>query len=55
MSQSGFMVPLTEVVEIQEATSIPTIYHKDLKTMANVVATTDMVSQVYPLLEAEKK
>lgn len=55
MSQSGFMVPLTEVVEIQEATSIPTIYHKDLKTMANVVATTDMVSQVYPLLEAREK
>lgn len=55
MSQSGFMVPLTEVVEIQESSSIPTIYHKDLKTMANVVATTDMVSQVYPLLDAREK
>ncbi len=55
MSKTGFMVPLTEVVEIQETTSLPTIYHKDLKTMANVVATTDMVSQVYPLLDAREK
>ncbi|MDD2698058.1 MAG: efflux RND transporter permease subunit [Arcobacteraceae bacterium] len=55
MSQTGFMVPLTEVVEIKETTSLPTIYHKDLKTMANVLATTDMVSQVYPLLDAREK
>lgn len=55
MNQSGMMVPLTEVVKIKEKNSLPTIYHKDLKTMANVVATTDMVSQVYPLLDAREK
>ena len=55
MNQSGMMVPLTEVVEIVEGDSMPTIYHKNLNTMTNVVATTDMVSQVYPLLEAREK
>ncbi len=52
MNSSGMMVPLMEVVELKATDSIQTIYHKDLKTMTNVVATTDMVSQVYPLLDA---
>jgi len=52
MNKKGMMVPLTEVVEIKEGKSNPMIYQKDLKTMVNVVAETDMVSQVYPLLEA---
>ena len=43
---------MTEVVEIKEIDSNPTIMHKDLSTMANVIAETDMVSQVYPLLDA---
>ena len=52
MNSTGMMVPLMEVVELKATDSIQTIYHKDLKTMTNVVATTDMVSQVYPLLDA---
>jgi multidrug efflux pump subunit AcrB len=55
MNKNGMMVPLTEMVEIKKIESTPTIYHKNLKTMVNVVATTDMVSQVYPLLEARDK
>jgi len=55
MNQKGMMVPLTEVVEIKEINSSPKIYHKDLKQMINVVATTDMVSQVYPLLDSRDK
>ncbi len=55
MNSSGMMIPLMEMIELKETKSIPTIYHKDLKTMANVVASTDMVSQVYPLLEARDK
>lgn len=55
MNSSGMMVPLMEVVELKATDSIETIYHKDLKTMTNVVATTDMVSQVYPLLDARTK
>jgi len=52
MNPRGMMIPLTEVVEIKEELSVPMIYHKNLKTMVNVIAETDMVSQVYPLLDA---
>ena len=55
MNSRGMMIPLTEVVEIQEELSVPMIYHKNLKTMVNVVAETDMVSQVYPLLDTRDK
>jgi len=55
MNKKGAMVPLTEVVDIVKTKSNPTIYHKDLKTMVNVVAECDMESQVYPLLEAREK
>jgi multidrug efflux pump subunit AcrB len=55
MNQKGMMVPLTEVVDIKEVSSNPTIMHKDLNRMVNVIAETDMVSQVYPLLDAREK
>jgi len=55
MNRKGMMVPLTEIVDIIKIKSTPTIYHKDLKTMVNVVAETDMESQVYPLLDAREK
>ncbi len=55
MNQKGMMVPLSEVVTIQKAPSLPMIMHKDLKRMVNVIAETDMVSQVYPLLDAREK
>jgi len=52
MNMKGMMVPLSEVVTIRESKSNSMIMHKDLSRMVNVVAETDMVSQVYPLLEA---
>ncbi len=55
MNKKGMMVPLTEIVDIIKIQSTPTIYHKDLRTMINVVAEADMESQVYPLLEAREK
>ena len=55
MNKKGMMIPLTEVVEIKEGKSKPMIYHKNLRTMVNVIAETDMVSQVYPLLDAREK
>ena len=54
MNKKGMMIPLTEIVTIQEDESKTMIYHKDLKTMVNVIAETDMESQVYPLLEARQ-
>ncbi|CAA6810757.1 MAG: Acriflavin resistance protein [uncultured Sulfurovum sp.] len=55
MNRQGLMIPLTEVVKIVKVNSNPTIMHKDLKRMINVIAETDNVSQVYPLLDARAK
>jgi len=55
MNKMGMMVPLTEIVTIVPVKSEPTIMHKDLKRMINVIAETDNVSQVYPLLDARAK
>jgi len=52
MNMRGMMVPLSEVVTVRSVKSNPMIMHKDLSRMVNVIAETDMVSQVYPLLEA---
>ncbi len=55
MNRQGLMIPLTEVVKIIKINSTPSIMHKDLKRMINVIAETDNVSQVYPLLDARSK
>ncbi len=52
MNQMGMMVPITEVVEIAPVKSNPMIMTKNLHQMSNVLAETDMVSQVYPLMDA---
>ena len=52
MNMKGMMVPLSEVVTIRKVDSTPMIMHKDLSRMVNVIAETDMVSQLYPLLDA---
>ena len=52
MNRKGELVPLTEIVTIVKVKSTPTIMHKNLKRYINVIAETDMVSQVYPLLDA---
>jgi len=52
MNQMGFMVPVTEVVDIVPVKSNPMIMSKNLHQMTNVLAETDMVSQVYPLMDA---
>lgn len=52
MNMQGMMVPLSEVVQIKKVKSNPMIMHKNLSRMINVLAETDMVSQVYPLLDA---
>ncbi|MEA2048692.1 MAG: efflux RND transporter permease subunit [Campylobacterota bacterium] len=55
MNMRGMMVPLSEVVNIRKVKSSPMIMHKNLQRMVNIVAETDMVSQVYPLLDARSK
>ena len=55
MNKRGMMIPVTELVTIIPTTSNPKIMSKDLHQMTNVMAETDMVSQVYPLIEARNK
>ena len=52
MNMKGMMVPMSEVVTLRRVDSNPMIMHKNLSRMVNVLAETNMVSQLYPLLEA---
>ena len=52
MNKMGMMTPLTELVTVVPKKSNPMILNKNLYQMTNVMAETDMVSQVYPLMEA---
>ncbi len=55
MNQRGMMVPVNELVSVKKVQNAPAIFSKNLKKMANVLAETDMVSQLYPLLDARNK
>ena len=55
MNKMGMMIPVTELVKIVPKKSNPMIMTKDLHQMTNVLAETDMVSQVYPLIKAKHK
>ena len=52
MNNQGMMIPITELINIIPKNSNPMIMSKNLHQMTNVMAETDMVSQVYPLMEA---
>lgn len=52
MNQRGSLVPVKEVVDVRAVESSPMISRKNLKDMVTITAECDMVSQVYPLLEA---
>lgn len=55
MNPQGMMIPLNELVQINQIDSEPMIMSKNLRKMVNIIAETDLVSQVYPLLEARSK
>jgi len=52
MNVKGMMVPLSEIVKLNRVQSSPSIFRKNLKNMVTITAECDMVSQVYPLLDA---
>ena len=52
MNKKGLMIPLSEFVTIKEELQNPTLTSKNLNYMINVIAQTDMESQIYPLLDA---
>ncbi len=55
MNRQGMMIALSEVVSIESTRSSPTIFRKNLKNYVGITAECDMVSQVYPLLDARDK
>ena len=54
LNQFGIMVPVKEVVEIVHTVADPTIYKKNMRNMVSVTAECDLVSQVYPLMDARE-
>jgi len=52
MNKRGMLIPLSEFVTIQEEIQEPTLTSKNLNPMINVIAQTDMDSQIYPLLDS---
>jgi multidrug efflux pump subunit AcrB len=54
MNAKGMMVPVSEVVKVVQKDSEPMIMHKNLRRYVDVIAETDLVSQVYPLLAARE-
>ena len=54
MNRQGMMIPLIELVSVEVQKSNPMILSKNLHMMSNVMAETDMLSQVYPLMEARE-
>ena len=52
MNKRGLMIPLNELVSVKLVKSKPTLMSKNLQRVVTIVAEADMVSQVYPLLDA---
>jgi len=52
MNKQGLMIPLNELINVNLSESKPTLMSKNLKRVVTIVAEADMVSQVYPLLNA---
>ena len=54
LNKLGVMVPVKEVVTISPTLSEPTIYKKNMRYVASITAECDLVSQVYPLMDARE-
>jgi len=52
INQNGMSIPLSRFVTVKKSVEDPAIISKDLSNMINVIAETDMESQIYPLLDA---
>ncbi|MBL6970444.1 MAG: efflux RND transporter permease subunit [Campylobacterales bacterium] len=52
MNEMGLMIPMSDFISIKQVKQQSTMTSKNLKNMINVIAETDMDSQIYPLLDA---
>jgi multidrug efflux pump subunit AcrB len=55
MNRMGMMIPIKEIVDIKIIDSSPTIFRKNLKEQVTITAECDLVSQLYPLLDARSQ
>ena len=54
LNRMGIMVPMKEVVDIVKTVADPTIFKKNMRNMVSITAECDLVSQVYPLMDARE-
>jgi len=54
LNRQGVMIPIKEVISIHETVADPTIFKKNMRNMVSVTAECDLVSQVYPLMDARE-
>lgn len=54
MNKQGIMVPVKELIDIIPTVSDPTIFKKNMRNVVTVSAECDLVSQVYPLMDARE-
>ena len=54
LNKQGVMIPIKEVISIHETVADPTIFKKNMRNMVSVTAECDLVSQVYPLMDARE-
>ena len=54
LNKMGIMVPVKEVIDIVPTVASPTIFKKNMRNMVSVTAECDLVSQVYPLMDARE-
>ena len=55
LNNLGVMIPVKEVVEIIPTVADPSIFKKNMRNMVSITAECDLVSQVYPLMDAREK
>ena len=54
LNSFGVMIPVKEVVEIIPTVADPSIFKKNMRNVVTVTAECDLVSQVYPLMDARE-
>ena len=54
LNKQGVMVPVKEVIDIHPIVADPAIFKKNMCNMVSVTAECDLVSQVYPLMDARE-
>jgi len=54
LNNFGIMIPVKEVVDIFPTVADPSIFKKNMRNMVTITAECDLVSQVYPLMEARE-